>query len=70
MATVELRFLWPASNGSAVFRLTQEEALRAAVLMRGLGLGLTFKSGEAMVTTRTASYSAAEMLVLKARRKV
>lgn len=66
--TVELCFQWPV--GQAVFRLTPQEALRAAVLTRGLGLGLTLKRGHAMVTTRTAKFSDAENMVLKARGKV
>lgn len=58
---IELRFEW--SGGRAVFLLTQEEALKAAVAMRRLGLGLTFQRGQAMVTTETAKFVAAERLL-------
>jgi hypothetical protein len=67
MATpVELRFVWPA--GSATFRLTEQEALKAIVALRTLGLGLTFVKGSAITTTRTAKFSAAETVLAKFRR--
>jgi hypothetical protein len=64
--SVELRFEWPV--GQASFHLTQAEAMRAAVALRGLGLGLTLKGGQAMVTTKTASFAAAETLMLRVRK--
>lgn len=68
MASVELRFVWPSSNGQASFHLTQAEAMRAAVALRGLGLGLTLKDGQAMITTKTAKFAAAETLMLRVRK--
>jgi len=65
MTTVELRFEWPV--GQATFKLTQQQALKAAVLTRGLGLGLTLKAGQPMVTKKTASFSAAEALLQRIR---
>jgi hypothetical protein len=67
MASVELRFVWPC-KGQASFHMTQAEAMRAAVALRGLGLGLTLKGGQAMVTTKTASFAAAETLMLRVRK--
>ena len=65
---VELRFEWPV--GSAVFKLTRQEALQAAVALRGLGLGLTLKGDGVMITTRTDKYAAAEtLLAQKVRRR-
>ncbi len=66
---VELRFVWP-SKGSASFKLTRQEALQAAVALRGLGLGLTLKGDGVMVTTRTDKYAATEtLLAQKVRRR-
>jgi hypothetical protein len=60
---IELRFEWPV--GSATFKLTKQEALKAAVVLRGLGLGLnlTLKDSTVMVTRRTDRFSAAETLL-------
>lgn len=62
---IELRFEWP--KGAATFKLTKQEALKAAVVLRGLGLGLglTLKDSKAMVTTRTDRFSAAETLLVQ-----
>lgn len=65
-AIIEFRVQWPA--GRAVFRLTQQEAVRVAVALRRLGLGLTVKPGQAMVTTRTARFSEIESIVRAVRR--
>lgn len=62
MATsVELRFEWPA--GRAVFFLTPEEALKAAVALRRLGLGLSYRQGKALVTTATSKFTEAERVL-------
>ena len=63
--SVELRFVWPASKGSASFTLTRQEALQAAVALRGLGLGLTLKGDGVMVTTRTDRFAAAELVLAR-----
>jgi hypothetical protein len=62
---IELRFKWPA--GEAKFILTQSEALKAAVALRklGLGLGLTLQKGSVMVTTQTAMFTQAEAVIRK-----
>lgn len=67
---IELRFEWPNNNGSATFKLTKQEALKAAVALRGLGLGLglILKDNTVMSTTRTDRFSAAEAIVYKMRR--
>ena len=64
---VELRFEWPV--GSATFKLTKQEALKAAVALRGLSLGLTFKIDHPMITTKTSKFSAAEAIVYKVRNR-
>ncbi len=60
---IELRFKWPA--GEAKFVLTHAEALKAAVALRKLGLGLTLQKGVAMVTTQTAKFTQAEAVIRK-----
>jgi len=65
---IELRFEWPV--GQATFQLTQAEALKVAVALRNLGLGLTLKGTQAMVTKNTARFSTVENMVQKMRRSV
>lgn len=63
---MQLRFEW--KNGMFVANLTEDEAMRAAIALRKLGLGLTWKKGEAMVTTQTEQFCQAEKILSKIRR--
>jgi hypothetical protein len=63
---MQLRFEW--KSGMYVANLTPEEALKAAVALRGLGLGLTYKKGQAMVTSQTEQFCAAERILKRLRR--
>jgi hypothetical protein len=68
-ATVPLRFQW--TSGTATFYLTRQDALRAAVALRKLGLGLSFHEGAAtrlMITTRTEKFAEAEQILFRLRR--
>jgi hypothetical protein len=60
---VQLRFEWP--RGEAVYTMTAADALKAAVLLRHLGLGLSFKEGQVMRTNCTAKFVAAETLLTR-----
>ena len=64
-STVELRFQWPV--GHAIFKLTPQQALKAAVMTRNLGLGLTFKEGQTMITKKTAKFVETEILLQRIR---
>ncbi len=68
-ASVPLRFEW--TGGTATFYLTRQDALRAAVALRPLGLGLAFHDGAAnrlMITKRTEKFTEAERILHKLRR--
>jgi hypothetical protein len=65
-ASVPLRFEW--SGGTATFYLTRQDALRAAVALRTLGLGLGFQGDRLMITKRTEKFTEAERILHKLRR--
>ena len=60
---IHLKFEWP--RGEATYSLTPAQALKAAVLLRHLGLGLSFKKGEVMRTSCTAKFVAAEIVLTR-----
>ena len=67
-ASVPLRFEW--SGGTATFYLTRQDALRAAVALRKLGLGLGLHDGaanRAMITTQTEKFAEAERILHRLR---
>jgi hypothetical protein len=64
-ATVSLSFKWPVGQGT--FYLSEEEALKVAVALRSLGLGLSYKKTQPMVTCATDKFAAAEHIIHKIR---
>lgn len=65
-ATIPLCFQW--TGGAATFLLNQDEALKVSVALRKLGLGLTYKKDQPMLTRATGKFTAAEDIIKAVRR--
>lgn len=65
MHSIPLVFKWPA--GQATFHLSQDEALKLAVILRRLGLGLSYSKGQPLVTRATDKFSVVEAAIRKMR---